>query len=153
MKCPVDSGAELIPHVLCDEGGHLASQRRAGELDNVTSCGGLSGKAGHSSQIMAARLRGVGLVCSTHSVFVRTRRLTLDWGGPRSHLIHTATRRRVVHANRKQAKEERCVDATECGLGYTVVLHTDATAVRRTLPSWQRPAALGIVASSWMLPG
>ena len=23
----------------------------------------------------------------------------------------------------KQAKEERCVDATECGLGYTVVLH------------------------------
>ena len=55
MKCPVDSGAELIPHVLCDEVGHLASQRRAGELDNVTSCGGLSGqRSGHSSQIMAA---------------------------------------------------------------------------------------------------
>ena len=54
MKCPVDSGAELMPQVLCDEGGHLAShapkiedegkawpamrdasQRRAGELHNV----------------------------------------------------------------------------------------------------------------------
>ena len=98
------------------------------------------------------RLRGVGVVCSTHSVFVRTRRLTLDWGGPHTSFTPPIDVD-VVHAKRKQAKEERCVDATEFGLGYTVVLHTDATAVRRTLPSWQRPAALGIVASSWMLPG
>ena len=62
--------------------------------------------------------------------------------------VRGGVERVVDNAEPKQAKEESCVDATECGLGYT-----DATAVRRTLPSWQRLAALGIVASSWMLPG
>ena len=78
MKCPVDSGAELMPQVLCDEGGHLASHAPKIEDEGKawacqpcamhrrdvqgnctmsigTSFGGLSGhRSGHRSQIMAA---------------------------------------------------------------------------------------------------